>query len=156
MITQPIRVVVAWDGHVWQDVNAIVQIEDRHEPRAQAHVERPRRRVALRQLHVPPRPVVDWRAVRPRQAQVREEVSGVRHPALPSSAVRPCGRSAEQPPLSPRYERARRAGLGGAARRGFGRVLVQSLIRQAKVPSSAAARFASHAGTAHLSCGSLV
>ena len=43
MITQPIRVVVAWDGHVWQDVNAIVQIEDRAELLADAGGYRPRR-----------------------------------------------------------------------------------------------------------------
>ena len=43
MITQPIRVVVAWEGHVWQDVNAIVQIEDRAELLADAGGYRPRR-----------------------------------------------------------------------------------------------------------------
>jgi len=43
VITQPIRVVVAWDGHVWQDVNAIVQIEDRAELLADAGGYRPRR-----------------------------------------------------------------------------------------------------------------
>ena len=43
MITQPIRVVVAWDGHVWQDVAAVVQIEDRAELLADAGGYRPRR-----------------------------------------------------------------------------------------------------------------
>ena len=43
MITQPIRVVVAWEGHVWQDVNAVVEIEDRAELLADAGGYRPRR-----------------------------------------------------------------------------------------------------------------
>jgi len=43
VITQPIRVVVAWEGHVWQDVNAVVEIEDRAELLADAGGYRPRR-----------------------------------------------------------------------------------------------------------------
>ena len=68
------------------------RVEDRNQPRTQSHVERSRRRVALRQHDVLARPLVDRRAVRPRQAEVNEELFGFGH----HSPVTRCDSSASR------------------------------------------------------------
>ena len=53
-------------AHEW----ILERVEDRNQPRRESDVERSRRRVAFRQDDVLARPLVNWRAVRPRQAEV--------------------------------------------------------------------------------------
>ena len=86
----------AADLHGFSEMHAAHQrilerIEDRNQPRTQSHVERSRRRVAFRQHDVLARPLVNRRAVRPREAEVCEECVGFGHGFI---AARSASRSA--------------------------------------------------------------